>query len=134
MTLLDHSIMQLTGPDGTAEFNVDPDETMFKLTIGGKERRFKKVDLWALVFAISAPEEQAKMIPVRQTEMVTYRRVHTIKLKRDLPQGALVKCHCEINVPQTVVEGLNGMVEQQKRAALAPPGAPSPLPIIGQRG
>lgn len=116
--------MQLTGPDGTLEFNVDPDQSMIKIGNGAKAQRFKKVDLWALVFAMSGPEEQDKMMPVRQTELVTYRRIHNIKVKRNLKAGDTITCKCEINVPQTVVEGLKGMVEQQKKTA-------GGFPIIG---
>ncbi len=127
MTILEHSIMQLTGPQGTAEFNVDPKSEMLEIKMGKEHRWFKRVDLWALVFAISDPERQADMIPVKRSEVVTYKRIHNIKLKKGMPAGSIVKCHCEINVEQTIVEGLRGMIEQQKKSSI---GA---LPIIGAK-
>ena len=116
MSILEHSMLQLTGRDGTAEFNVKPNADTFKLTMGKETKEFKKIDLWSMVFAIMGPDEQEKMLPVRQTEVVTYKRIHNVKLKKAMPAGAILKVQCEINVPQTVTEGLKGMITQQKKS------------------
>ena len=107
-------MMQLSGRDGTAEFNVDPKEDTFRLTMDGVTKTFKIIDLWALTFAMVGPEHQEKMMPVRQTELVTYRGFHKIKLKKNMNKGDILTARYEMNVPQTVVEGLNGMIEQEK--------------------
>ena len=112
MTILEKSSMQLDGPDGNLEFEVDPDVEMFRVKVGKEWKRFKKSDLWSMIFVISDPDQQDKMIPVRRSELVTYTRIHRIKLKKDMKQGQEVKCKCEINVEKSVVEGLRGLVEQ----------------------
>jgi len=127
MTVAEHSMLQLVGDDGTAEFNVDPDEATFKLTIGKETRRFKIVDLWAITYAIAGADQQDKMMPVKQTEVLTYRRIHNYKLKKAQPAGAVLRIPCEINVEKSVVEGLKGMVEQQKKDLT------TGVPIIGQK-
>lgn len=121
-------MLQLTGADGTAEFNVNPMGDTFILTIGKEKRRFKIVDLWALTFAISGPDEQSKMLPVRQTEMLTYRKIHRIKVTKPLKLGDTLTCRCEINVERSVVEGLKGMIEQQKASTFG-----GGVPIIGSK-
>ena len=127
MTIAEHSIMQLTGRDGTAEFNVDPGKDTFRLTMGKETRSFRRVDLWALVYAMSDDEQQSKMMPVRKIEMLTYRRIHNIKVKKHLKPGDTIKCKCEMNVEQTVVEGLKGMIQQNTNRIAAG------VPIIGAK-
>ena len=70
---------------------------------------------------------QDKITPVKQTEVLTYRRIHNYKLKKAQPAGAVLRIPCEINVEKTVVEGLRGMVEQQKKDLV------SGVPIIGAK-
>ena len=120
--------MALNGPDGELEFEVDPDIEMFRVKIGKQWKRFKKSDLWSMVFVIATPEQQEQMIPVRRSEVLTYRRIHRIQLKNDMKKGQVVKCKCEINVEQTVVEGLKGMIEQQASKVTS-----DGLPLIGVR-
>jgi len=123
----EHSILQLTGPDGTCEFNVDPDQEQFKMTMGKETKRFRRVDLWSLTFAIANAEQQADMIPVRRSEVVTYRRKHNVKLKKDMKKGEVIHVSCEMNVEKTVVEGLKGLIEQNAPKVVDRGG----LPIIG---
>lgn len=123
----EHSILQLTGPDGTCEFNVDPDQETFRMTMGKETKRFKRIDLWALTFAIANAEQQADMIPVRRSEVVTYRRKHQVKLKKDMRKGDVVNVSCEINVEKTVAEGLRGMLDKEASKKIDRGG----LPIIG---
>lgn len=82
----------------------------------------KKVDLWALVFTIADPETQEKLLPVRQTEMVTYKRVHHVKLTKDVRAGHMLNVRCEINVPETVNEGLAGtLVKRREKGSILIP-------------
>jgi hypothetical protein len=125
MSLPEHSILQVVGQEGkTMEFDIDPDREMVKMTLGKESIKFKFIDMWAMIYAASGPEQQEKMTPVRQTEVMTYRRIHNYKLKKAQPAGVVLRIPCEINVEKTVVEGLRGMVEQQKKSV-------SGLPIIG---
>ena len=117
--------MQLSGADGTVEFDVSPDRDIIKMTVGKEKRTFKFIDLWSMTFAIAGPEQQADMMPVRQTEVVTYRRVHNVKLKKAMPAGAIVKVSCEMNVEKTVHEGLKNMIDKTKSVNRGS------IPIIG---
>jgi len=132
MSVPEHSMLQITGRNGTAEFNVDPKKDTFLLTMGKETKEFKRVDLWAIVFAMSDSEQQEKMMPVRQTEVVTYKRIHNVMLKKDMKKGEKVKVGCEINVEKSVVEGLKGMIEQQKAKNLPKPFSEG-IPIIGMK-
>ncbi|MES2216638.1 MAG: hypothetical protein V4481_05085 [Patescibacteria group bacterium] len=124
MSIPEHSILQLAGPDGTAEFDVDPAREVFVLKMGKESKKFNRIDLWALVYAISGPEQQDKMMPVRRSEVLTYRRIHKIRLKKAMPEGGIITCRCEINVEKVVVEGLNGMIEQQAKKLDVTTGVP----------
>lgn len=127
MALLDRNIMKI----GNMLFDVDPDSEHINVSMEndhGKEvakTRIKRMDLWSMVYAMSGPNEQDMMTPVRQSEVVTYRRIHNIKITKPVKVGDIIKCKCEINVEKTVVEGLKGMVEQQKTV--------SGVPIIGAK-
>ena len=125
MSLPEHSILQLTGREGkTCEFDIDPEKEAVKMTMGKESLIFRWIDLFAIVYAASGPELQDKITPVKQTEVLTYRRIHNYKLKKAQPAGAVLRIPCEINVEQTVVESLKGLLpEKHDRGG---------LPIIGQ--
>lgn len=114
MTVPERSILQLTGADGTAEFDVSPDNQHFQMTVGKEKRKFKIVDLYAMVFNIVDPEKQEAMIPVRQSEVVTYKRIHNVMLKKNMKKGEKLRVKCEINVEKTVVEALRGLLPEKK--------------------
>lgn len=103
----------------------DPENKKIKVTVKGKEGTCDFMDLWAAVFAMSGPEEQEKMMPVRQTEVTHYDRQHRIRLLKDMKKGEIVTANCHISVPTSVVEGLKGMVEKETKARIG-------LPIIGK--
>lgn len=113
MSILERSILQLTGSEGTAEFDVSPDSEYFQMKVGKEKRIFKKVDLWAMVFTITDSAQQEQMIPVKRQEVDTYRRIHNVKVKKHLKPGDVIRVHCEMNVEKTVTEGLKGMVDKK---------------------
>lgn len=85
----------------------------------------KKVDLWAAVFAIVDGKMQDDLMPVRQTQMVTFERMHHVRVKRDLKKGDVLKFKTKVDVPLTIVESLKGML---------PEGAASGGPTIHTGG
>jgi hypothetical protein len=129
MTILDRTIMQLSGAEGTVEFDVDPSKETIRMTVGKEKRSFKFGELYAMVFAIADEEKQSDMMPVRQTEVVTYRRIHNVMLKKDMKKGQKIRVSCEINVPQIVNEGLKGLVD--KKNAKSFNFESGGIPIIG---
>ncbi len=83
------------------------------------------MDLWAMVYTISGPDQQEKMMPVRKTEVMHYVKEHNIQLKKDMKKGSILRARCHVSVPLTVVEGLKGMVEKEKKVNIG-------IPIIGK--
>ena len=127
MTVASPSTLQLVGEGGhTAEFQINPGSEYFRMTVGKEVRMFKVVDLWAITYAIVGPEYQDKMTPVRQSEVVTYKRVHNVMLKKDMKKVEKVRVHCEINVEKTVVESLKGLLPDKKQISMGG------VPIIGK--
>ena len=126
MALPERSILQVIGQEGKAmEFDIDPDREMVKMTLGKESIKFKFIDLWSLIYAASGPEQQERMTPVRQTEVLTYRRIHNYKLKKAQPAGAILRIPCEMNVEKSVVESLRGLLPEHKGTG--------EFPIIGQK-
>jgi hypothetical protein len=80
--------------------------------IGGKTATMTKLELWQFVFSICDPDLREQIMPVRQTEVMEYTKVHTVQLKKDMRRGEIMKVRCITHVPTTVVEGLAGMVER----------------------
>jgi hypothetical protein len=127
MSLPEHSILQVVGQEGKAmEFDIDPDREMVKMTLGKESIKFKFIDLWAMIYAAAGPEQQDKMTPVKQTEVLTYRRIHNYKLKKAQPAGAVLRIPCEINVEKTVVESLRGLLPEKSKISMS-----EGVPIIG---
>ena len=128
MTIIERTIMQLSGAEGTVEFDVDPSKETIRMTVGKEKRSFKFGELYAMVFAIADEEKQSDMMPVRQTEVVTYRRIHNVMLKKDMKKGQKIRVSCETNVPQVVHEGLKGLVDKKAKSFNFESGG---IPIIG---
>ncbi len=110
---------------GDVLFDVKPDSQWINVRMHGKEGTIDKNALWAMVFAISGGKEQDDLIPVRQTEMMTFERIHTVKLNKDMRKGEILKYRAKIDVPVTIVESLKGMVETEKKNSRT-------IPLIGQ--
>ena len=118
MSVLEEKIIELG--DGLF-LDVKPESEYLQVRIGQEKKLIKKVDLWAAVFAIADPDTQEKLTPVRQTQMVTYARVHTIQIKKDMHKGELLRCKCRINVPQVIEEGLAGNLKKTIKGGLVLP-------------
>lgn len=112
MSLLEKKTLEIEGNGGSLLFDVVPGDEYIRVTLGKEVTMIKQMDLWAMVFAISGPEEQEKMMPVRKTELTTFTRVHRVQVKKGIGPGGYMNVKCRINVPTTVVEGINGMLDK----------------------
>lgn len=105
--------------------DVRPDEEMVQLRVleGDREHKamIRKVDLWAAVFAIMDGKMQDDLMPVRQTQMMTFERINHVRVKRDLKKGDVLKFKTKIDVPLTIVESLKGMLPEGKTGAISMP-------------
>jgi len=63
-------------------------------------------ELYSLIFTLVGPEEQAELMPVRRTQMTTFRRKHIIIAKKNIKIGEKISFTSEINVPTVIEEGL----------------------------
>lgn len=116
--LLDKKTIEL----GSGVFiDVEPQsEYVYVRTGHEKGHLVKKVDLWAACFAIADAKTQEKLMPVRQTEISTFRRVHKVKVSKPLKTGDVLTFKCEISVPQVVEEGLAGSLMKKRSAIVIP--------------
>lgn len=76
------------------------------IEIGNEKRRLKKSDLWMLVFMMSKGKQQDDLIPVWEKNMVQFTRQHQIRATRDIKEGEMLKFHCDVNVPQIVLDSI----------------------------
>ena len=71
-------------------------------------------ELYSLIFSLMGPEEQSEMMPVRKTQMTTFKRKHIVMLTKNMKKGEKVSVMCEINVPTVIEEGLAGIIGKRK--------------------
>jgi hypothetical protein len=114
--LLEKKTIELgRGKDGTVLIDIDPTSDFVIFRVGNSGGiPVKKVDLWSACFIMADEKTQADLIPVRETEMVTYRRIHNVKLKKGLREGEILRVACEINVPEVIHENLAGNITKRR--------------------
>lgn len=101
--------------------DIDPEREFVNLRVGNdKGTLIKKVDLWAACFAIADPKTQERLLPIRQTEMSTYVRMHKVRMKKSVNAGDVLNFRCEISVPQIVEEGLAGNLMKKRSKIITP--------------
>lgn len=75
------------------------------ISIGDSERRIIRYsDLFSFMFVLGTPEQQAKMMPVRQELGNEYMKQVRIKCKKDMKEGEELVVNIRVNVPQVVEE------------------------------
>lgn len=99
--------------DAEVNFSDNPDfKDCLMITMGTEKAIIPISEMFALVWAVANQEQQADLVPVTQTEVVKYTKFHTVKAKTDIKKDQLIKVRCEINVPTTVVNALNGSIQK----------------------
>lgn len=116
MALLEKKTIQVgeTAENEGIFFDIDPDNEYVQVRIGTSKCGIKKSELWGLAFAIADAKTQDDLMPVRKTEVMTYERVHKVRLKKSLNAGDIMKVRCHIDVPVAINESLKGIVEDKK--------------------
>ena len=103
------------------DVNFKPDDEsmneckVLRVTIGDKESFIAVGDLRAVLFAISAPEQQRKMLPLN---MVTQRRYNTmlgVKAERNIKKGEMINFKVDIPLPPMEQEIMNEAARQIKK-------------------
>lgn len=57
------------------------------------------------------PLVQEKLIPVRKSDIMQFVRQHEIKVQRDMKAGESVFARCVVDIPQTTIDALKGLVK-----------------------
>jgi hypothetical protein len=119
MTIQEKSTLQI----GDKLFiNVLPGSEWVEIEMGKEKMRVKISEIWAVTFALCGPEQQEKMMPVRQTEMMTYEKIYKVRATKDIRKGEVIKFRAKIDVPLTITESLRGGLIDEKRKTIWTPG------------
>lgn len=117
MTLVDKKTIQI---GNGILIDIIPDDEYIQMRMGEGSHevreRVKKVDLYAAVFAMADAKTQDAMMPVRQTQVMTFERIHNIQMKKDMRKGQILKVRCHVDVPTVIEENLKGLVSNPKAA------------------
>lgn len=116
MALLERKTLELG--EGVL-LDVDPGLDYVSLRVGNVNTKIKRVDLWAACFAIADADTQEKLMPVRKTEVMTFERIHKVRLKKDLHAGDIMRVKCHVDVPMTIEENLKGLIKDKKKSVFA---------------
>lgn len=108
MALLEKKTIELASG---LSLHIDPNSEFLQMKVGKDFYTVKKTEFYGVCFLMADPDTQARLMPVRQTEMMTYERIHNVEVTRDIHKGQRLRVRCEVNVPLTVVEGLAGNVK-----------------------
>jgi hypothetical protein len=115
-----------TGQD-RAEFVIDPkpDQPLYvKIMVKGKETSIPFKDLYSFVFFTATEDQQAELMPVKQTLVKKIIKRHIVAAKRDIKKGEMINIRCETDVPVEIWEGI--VAEKRKFTK------PFSIPIIGK--
>ncbi len=66
----------------------------------------KYEELFAFMFTLATPEQQAKMVPVREELGNQYMKQINVKLTKDLKAGEFLVVNVPINVPQVIEDAI----------------------------
>jgi len=88
------------------DIDIDPKKDTIDVRVGDKKAVIKKKDLFSLAFVIADPDEQADMVPIKQTKIRKYKRQYRIKAAKDIKKGEDIIFSTEFDVPLEVYNGL----------------------------
>jgi len=90
---------------GEVKFSFNPKSKWIRVYVkGAKVKMVLKNELWLMMYTISQVKAQDDLIPAFKKEMMQFDRVHTIKATKDIKEGEIIKFHCHVDVPLTIVE------------------------------
>lgn len=115
MSLTDKKTIQI-GKGILIDIDPDAEYVQVRMISGKKEvkERVKKVYLYAAIFAIADPKTQDSLMPVRQTQVMTFEKIHNVQLKKNMLKGQILKVRCHVDVPMRIEENLRGLVADPK--------------------
>lgn len=97
------------------KFKANRKKDTISISIGKTEKEIKLIDLWGVVFAlVKDPELKDKIMPVRKTEMMKFKKVHNVQLKKDMKAGETLQFSCIIDVPELVRAGMKNLIDEDE--------------------
>lgn len=96
---------------GGVKFKINKASDEVTIIMGDEKRKVKMLELWSVVFAISDSEHKDKIMPARETEVMKFKKVHTVQLKNDMKAGETLQFTSWIDVPTWILEGFKNMIE-----------------------
>ena len=72
----------------------------------GHRRIIKYSDLFGFMFVLATPEQQAKMIPVKQELGYQYMKQIRVKVSKNIKKGEELVVNVPINVPQIIEDSI----------------------------
>ena len=98
---------------GGTTFSVNKKDEV-KITIGKETRYIKVKELWGMAFEFSKdPVMKDQLMPVRQTEMMKFKKVHQVQVKNDMKAGETLTFTCNIDVPTLVIDGFRDIISKE---------------------
>lgn len=86
----------------------------FKITVGDKTEIMDRKDLYSLLMLFGDEEQQGSLIPVVHSEIITAKRLLTVKAEKDIKRGELVKFMHEFPMTQEVYEEFKDIMKLQR--------------------
>jgi len=104
------------------EVNFSDDERFkecVRVKMGSEEAIIPLQEVYSFIMIAGTPEQQANLIPVKQTTVKKIIKRHVVQATKDIKKGELINFHCETNVPIEIVEGLKGLMKTPKLISIA---------------
>ncbi len=99
---------------GGVKMSVNKKGDEVRVQIGKEIRVIKALELWGVAFSFTQdPEIRAKLMPVQAKEIMKFKKVHTVQLKKDMKAGETLQFSCIIDVPTYVIEGMRKIIEEE---------------------
>lgn len=100
------------------ELTIEPaKDGKLTMSIGKTKAEVEYKELWGAVWYLGNHEFRDEILPIQKKEMMVFARVHTMEATKDIKKGERIQVHCEINIPQTVVEAI---AEKEGAKVIAP--------------
>ena len=94
--------------------SIAPKGDTVRICIGRATKFIPLKEFWGIAFSMTQDKEMKdKLMPVRQTEMMHFKKVHTVEVKKDMKAGETLTFTHVIDVPLTVIAGMKDIIEKE---------------------
>ena len=90
--------------DGLTVRSISGKEFLFK--VGKEQCEISRDKLYSLLFYFGDEKQQEEMIPIKETQVTTSRRLLKVKVKRDIKKGEIIKAWYDSPVSATIKDSI----------------------------